>query len=38
MSTTCGLQCLEFFGYFYEDGGKPFEPVSVNTKYVDIIS
>lgn len=31
------LQCLEFFGYFYEDGGKPFEPVSVNTKYVDII-
>ncbi len=31
------LQCLEFFGYFYEDGGKPFQPVSVNTKYVDII-
>lgn len=31
------LQCLEFFGYFYEDGGKPFEPVSVNPKYVDIV-
>ena len=31
------LQCLEFFGRFYEDGGKPFEPVAINTKYVDII-
>ena len=31
------LQCLEFFGRFYEDGGKPFEPVTINTKYVDII-
>ena len=31
------LQCLEFFGRFYEDGGKPFEPVSIQTKYVDII-
>jgi len=32
------LQCLEFFGRFYEDGGKPFEPVKIDTKYVDIIS
>ena len=31
------LQCLEFFGRFYEDGGKPFEPIQVDTKYVDII-
>jgi V/A-type H+-transporting ATPase subunit I len=31
------LQCLEFFGRFYEDGGKPFEPVKIQTKYVDII-
>jgi V/A-type H+-transporting ATPase subunit I len=32
------LQCLEFFGRFYEDGGKPFEPIQIDTKYVDIIS
>ncbi len=32
------LQCLEFFGRFYEDGGKAFEPVEIKTKYVDIIS
>ena len=31
------LQCLEFFGRFYEEGGKPYRPLSVNTKYVDII-
>lgn len=31
------LQFLEFFGRFYEDGGRPFEPMSINTKYVDII-
>jgi hypothetical protein len=30
------LQCLEFFGKFYEDGGKPFRPLAINTKYVDI--
>lgn len=30
------LQCLEFFGKFYKDGGKPFRPLNVNTKYVDI--
>ena len=30
------LQCLEFFGRFYEDGGKPFQPLNINTKYVDI--
>jgi V/A-type H+-transporting ATPase subunit I len=32
------LQCLEFFGRFYEDGGKPFEPIQIDTKYVDVIS
>lgn len=31
------LQCLEFFGYFYEDGGKAFAPLEVTTKYVDIV-
>ena len=30
------LQCLEYFGKFYEDGGKPFRPLAANTKYVDI--
>ena len=30
------LQCLEYFGKFYEDGGKPFRPLAINTKYVDI--
>ena len=30
------LQCLEYFGRFYEDGGKPFQPLAAETKYVDI--
>lgn len=30
------LQCLEFFGRFYEDGGKPFQPMDITTKYVDV--
>jgi len=30
------LQCLEFFGKFYKDGGKPFRPLAYQTKYVDI--
>ena len=28
------LQCLEFFGKFYEDGGKPFSPLRIKSKYV----
>lgn len=28
------LQCLEFFGKFYEDGGKPFNPLRIKSKYV----
>ncbi len=31
------LQCLEYFGKFYEDGGKPFRPMAIQTKYVDIV-
>lgn len=31
------LQCLEFFGRFYTDGGRPFAPLNMDTKYVDII-
>ena len=30
------LQCLEFFGRFYSDGGKPFRPLAMENKYVDI--
>jgi V/A-type H+-transporting ATPase subunit I len=32
------LQCLEFFSRFYEDGGKPFRPVGIQAKYVDIVN
>jgi len=32
------LQCLEFFGRFYEDGGKAFRPLDVTTQYVDIVN
>lgn len=33
---TCRLQYIEFFGKFYEGGGKAFEPLSVNTNYFKI--
>ena len=28
------LQCLEFFGKFYQDGGKPIKPLKLSGKYV----
>ena len=31
------LQCLEYFGKFYEDGGKAFRPLDLNTKYYDVV-
>ena len=31
------LQCLEFFGRFYEDGGKPFKPLKMESNYVNIV-
>jgi V/A-type H+-transporting ATPase subunit I len=31
------LQCLEFFGKFYQDGGRPFKPLSVKTKYNTLV-
>lgn len=34
---TLRLQCLEFFGRFYKDGGKAFDPLAVHTNYVDVI-
>lgn len=33
---TCRLQYVEFFGKFYDAGGKEFKPFAADTKYVDI--
>ena len=33
---TNRLQFVEFFGKFYEGGGRPFQPFHPETKYVDI--
>ena len=29
------LQCLEYFGKFYESGGKAFKPLKINSKYLN---
>lgn len=31
------LQCLEYFNKFYQDGGKPFRPLDMNTKYYNVV-
>lgn len=31
------LQCLEYFGKFYKDGGRPFKPLNIKAKYHQII-
>mgnify|MGYP001132076128 CR=1 FL=1 len=31
------LQCLEFFGRFYKEGGRPYRPLDIDTKYVNVI-
>jgi V/A-type H+-transporting ATPase subunit I len=31
------LQYVEFFGKFYEGGGKPYEPFKIETKYTNFI-
>ena len=33
---TNRLQFVEFFGKFYEGGGRPFNPFKLTTKYVDV--
>lgn len=35
---TSRLQYLEFFGKFYEGGGKAFEPLKIKTKFIKLIS
>jgi len=34
---TSRLQYVEFFGKFYEAGGKPFVPLAANTKYIRVL-
>ncbi len=33
---TLRLQCLEYFGKFYTDGGRPFKPLKIKSKYVEV--
>ncbi len=33
---SCRLQYIEFFGKFYEEGGRPFSPLGEATRYVRI--
>jgi V/A-type H+-transporting ATPase subunit I len=33
---TSRLQYVEFFGKFYEGGGKPFKPFKINTKFTKL--
>ena len=35
---TARLQYIEFFGKFYEEGGRHFEPYRVNAKHVSIVA
>lgn len=35
---TSRLQYLEFFGKFYEGGGKEFQPLKIRTKFIKLIS
>lgn len=33
---TCRLEYLEFFGKFYEGGGKAFNPLKISTKFIKV--
>lgn len=35
---SCRLQYIEFFGKFYEDGGKPFVPLEEKTRYIKLLN
>ena len=32
----CRLQYIEFYGKFYDGGGKVFKPFSIQTKYIQL--
>ncbi len=34
---TSRLEYLEFFGKFYREGGRPFQPMEMKTSYYDVI-
>lgn len=34
---TARLQYIEFLGKFYEDGGEPFKPAKIKTKYTELV-
>lgn len=34
---SCRLQFVEFFGKFYEGGGREFTPFEKNTKYIKVV-
>ena len=33
---TSRLQYIEFFGKFFEPGGRAFKPLAIRTKYVNV--
>ena len=33
---SCRLQYIEFFGKFFEPGGRAFKPLAIRTKYVNV--
>ena len=33
---SCRLQYIEFFGKFYQEGGKPFKPLRLSPRYVRV--
>lgn len=35
---TARLQYVEFFPYFFEGGGRPFDPFSIKTKYNKVVT
>lgn len=34
---SCRLEYVEFFGKFYEGGGRPFQPMRYHMKYTDVV-
>ena len=34
---SCRLEYVEFFGKFYEGGGRAFKPLFYKTKYTEVV-